>query len=187
MRTRRHAPSGAGEPSDAELVGAVAAGDRGALATLYDRHAPWLTLRLTRRCADAGTVDEVVQDTFVAVWKSARRYGGQGEVAAWVWGIAIHRLVDHLRKRRPVPMAAAVTAARSPRLASAEDELLLAVEHGDLSGALGRLSPELRAVVQATVLDGLTTREAARLLDIPPGTVKTRMMRARVQLREALT
>ena len=178
---------GAGGPSDGELLAAVAAGDRGALATLHDRHAPWLTLRLARRCADAGTVDEVVQDTFVAVWKGARRYGGQGEVAAWVWGIAIRRLVDHLRKRRPAPVAAAMTAARSPRLASAEDELLLAVEHGDLSGALDRLSPELRAVVQATVLDGLTTREAAHLLDIPAGTVKTRMMRARAQLREALT
>ena len=52
--------------------------------------------------------------------------------------------------------------------------------------ALRGLSPELRAVVQATVLDGLTTREAARLLGIPAGTVKTRMMRARIQLRGAL-
>ena len=178
---------GAAELSDAELLRSVAAGERDALATLYDRHSPWLSLRLARRCADVGIVDEVIQDTFVAVWRGARRYGGQGEVAAWIWGIAIHRLIDHLRKRRPAPVAAALAAARSPRLASAEDELLLAVEHGDLRGALTRLSPELRAVVQATVLDGLTTREAARLLDIPAGTVKTRMMRARVQLREALT
>lgn len=175
------------EPSDAELLTAVADGDRGALAILYGRHAPWLTLRLSRRCGDPGMVDEVVQDTFLGVWKGARRYRGQGEVAAWVWGIAIHRLIDQLRKRRPAALAAGVTPARSPRTASAEDELLLAVEHGDLSGALNRLSPELRAVVQATVLDGLTTREAARLLDIPAGTVKTRMMRARAQLREALT
>ncbi len=153
----------------------------GALATLYDRHAPWLTLRLARRCADAGMVDEVVQDTFVAVegrtpLRRPRRGGGVG------LGIAIHRLVDHLRKRRPAPVAAAMTAARSPRLASAEDELLLAVEHGDLSGALDGCRPSC-AVVQATVLDRLTTREAARLLDIPAGTVKTRMMRARTQLQ----
>jgi RNA polymerase sigma-70 factor (ECF subfamily) len=76
---------------------------------------------------------------------------------------------------------------RDEIVVSAEDEVLLGVEFGDLAGALARLSPELRAVVQATVLDGLTTREAARLLDIPPGTVKTRMMRARAQLREELT
>jgi hypothetical protein len=50
---------------------------------------------------------------------------------------------------------------------SAEEQVLLGVEYGDLGGALDRLSPELRAVVEATVLDGLTTREASRLLHIP--------------------
>ena len=75
---------------------------------------------------------------------------------------------------------------RSQPVLSAEEQVLLGVEHGDLAGALNRLSPELRAVLQATVLDGLTTREAARLLGIPQGTVKTRLMRARAQLREEL-
>ena len=60
------------------------------------------------------------------------------------------------------------------------------MEYGDLAGALDRLSPELRSVVQATVLDGLTTKEAGQLLGLPTGTVKTRMMRAKAQLREAL-
>ena len=69
---------------------------------------------------------------------------------------------------------------------SAEEEVLLGVEYGDLGGALRKLSPALRAVVQATVLDGLTSREAGRLLGIPAGTVKTRMRRARAQLREEL-
>ena len=64
--------------------------------------------------------------------------------------------------------------------------MLEGIEHGELAGALRALSPELRAVVQATVLDGLTTREAAQLLGIPSGTVKTRMMRARRELRGAL-
>ena len=71
-------------------------------------------------------------------------------------------------------------------LVSAEDLVLAGTEHGDLAGALRSLSPQLRAVVQATVLDGLTTREAAHLLGIPAGTVKTRMMRARTELRGAL-
>ncbi len=172
-------------PSDEELLAGMRSGDRAALATLYDRHAPWLTLRLARRCADPGIVDEVIQDTFVAVWRGSAGFTGQGEVAAWLWGISIRRLIDQFRKRRPVPVESVSPTA--PATASAEEELLMAVEHGDLGGALTKLSPELRAVVQATVLDGLTTREAARLLDIPAGTVKTRMMRARVQLREALT
>jgi RNA polymerase sigma-70 factor, ECF subfamily len=168
---------------DATLLAAVADGDRTALRSLYERHAPWLTLRLTRRCADPGIVEEVVQDTFVAVWRGARRYRGSGEVAAWVWGIGIRRLIDRLRAR-PLPIPTALD--RGGVVVSAEEQALLGVEHGDLGMALDRLSPELRAVMQATVLDGLTTREAAKLLGIPQGTVKTRLMRARHELREAL-
>ena len=69
---------------------------------------------------------------------------------------------------------------------SAEEQVLFAVEYGDLGGALGRLSPELRAVVQATILDGLTSKEAAHLLGIPQNTVKTRLHRAKAQLRDDL-
>jgi RNA polymerase sigma-70 factor (ECF subfamily) len=141
-------------------------------------------LRLSRRCADPGLVEEVVQDTFVAVWRGAGRYRGAGEVPAWIWGIGIRRMIDGLRRR---PARIPGTKAEGALMVSAEDEVLVGVEHGDLGAALGRLSPELRAVVQATVLDGLTTKEAATLLGIPQGTVKTRAARARRELREALT
>lgn len=167
---------------DYALLAAVATGDREAFAELYRRHAPWLVLRLSRRCADPGVVEEVVQDTFVAVWRGAARYRASGEVPAWIWGIGIRRLISRLRQR-PVAITRPHT---DETMVSAEDEVLIGVQHGDLGTALGRLSPELRAVVQATVLDGLTTREAATLLGIPQGTVKTRAARARRELREAL-
>ena len=167
--------------SDAQLLSAVADGDRAAFQELYRRHSPWLTLRLSRRCADADVVDQAVQDTFLAVWRKPQAYGGTGEVAAWLWGIGVRRLIDQLRRvRRPM------RATEEEVVVSAEERVLQGTEHGDLAGALQRLSPELRAVVQATVLDGLTTREASRLLGIPTGTVKTRMSRARTQMREAL-
>ena len=168
---------------DADLVAAVAEGDRQAFRLLYDRHAPWLTVRLSRRCADQDVVDDAVQDTFVTVWRDASRYEGRGDVAAWIWGIAVRRLIDGIRRRPRREFALRTRPEVEP---SVEEKVLLGVEHGDLAGALNRLSPELRAVVQATLLDGLTTREAARLLGIPAGTVKTRMMRARAQLREEL-
>lgn len=176
-----------GEPhdsavSDDDLLAAVCLGESAALRVLYERHEPWLTLRLARRCADPALVEEVVQDTFFAVWRGAGRYRGQGEVAAWIWGIAIRRLIDRLRRRR----VRAPLGGRGDAEPSAEELVLLGVEHGDLASAMEGLSPELRAVIQATALDGLTTCEAARLLKIPQGTVKTRLMRARRQLREAL-
>jgi len=173
---------------DSELLTAVAGGDLGALRVLYDRHAPWLSARLTRRCNSPEAVADVLQDTFVALWKGAERWRGDGEVAAWLWGIAIRRLVSRLRGRREVlvlPLEE-VVAARAPE-SSAEDMVLLGVQYGDLGAALQRLSPEMRAVVQATVLDGLTTREASRLLGIPANTAKTRLHRAKAQLRQNLT
>jgi RNA polymerase sigma-70 factor (ECF subfamily) len=159
-------------------------GDGAALRTLYDRHAPWLILRLSRRCGDPGVVDEAVQDTFLAIWRRPRGYQGSGSVPAGIWGIGVRRLIDQLRRRRIPALALSECPERGS--ASAEEQALESVEHGDLADALNRLSPELRAVVQATVLDGLTTREAGRLLGIPAGTVKTRMMRAKPRLREAL-
>jgi len=167
--------------ADAELLALIAGGHRDALAVLYRRHGPWLAVRLRHRCADDGLVAEALQDTFVAVWRGAAGYRGTGEAAAWIWGIAVRRLIGLLRRQRPAPAAAAEVT-----LVSAEELVLAGTEHGDLAGALRGLSPELRAVVQATVLDGLTTREASRLLGIPVGTVKTRMMRARIELRGAL-
>ncbi len=170
--------------TDGQLLEAIADGDRAAFDELYARHFAWLELRLSRRCADAGLVEEAIQDTFVTIWKKAGSYRGQGEVGAWVWGIGIRQLLNRMRRRKTPAWHLMV---RSDRLVSAEDTALLATEHGDLAGAIDSLSPELRAVVLATVVDGLTMREASRVLGVPSGTVKTRMMRARQQLREALT
>jgi RNA polymerase sigma-70 factor (ECF subfamily) len=154
-------------PSDATLMGLVAVGDEAAFEELYRRHAPWLQLRLDRRCSDPGVVDEALQDAFAAVW---------------LWGIAMRRLVDTLR-RQP---AAGYAQVPEGRVASAEDEVLLSVQFGDLQPALDRLSPELKVVVQAMVVDGLTAAETGRLLGVPQGTVKTRIRRAKGLLREAL-
>ena len=86
--------------TDAELARAISAGDRSALEALYARHAGWLLLRLQRRCADPGLVDEVLQDTFVAVWRNAGRWRGDGELGAWLWGIAVRRLGRVFERRR---------------------------------------------------------------------------------------
>src|SRR5919112_904936 len=69
---------------------------------------------------------------------------------------------------------------------AAEEQALLSVEYGDVGAALKKLSPEMRAVMQAVVLDGLTTKEAAKVLRVPENTVKTRLHRAKAHLRTEL-
>jgi len=176
----------AGEDEDAALLRAVTRGDEQALAALYDRHAGWLTIRLTRRCALPDVVDQAVQDTFLALWRGGDGYRGSGDVAAFIWGIGIRRLIDAIRRengaRRQLPWRT-----REPEVVvSAEDQVLVGIEHGRLGLALAGLSPELRGAIEATVLDGLTCAEAAILLGVPEGTVKSRCHRARLALRAAL-
>lgn len=169
-------------PSDATLLAAVADRDLIAFRGLYERHAGWLSVRLARRCNDRDLVADAVQDTFVAVWQKPAGFRGEGDIAAWLWGIAIRRLVSRLRTRRG-PAAAVEDTGPVP---AAEDQVLLSVEYGELGEALARLSPEMRAVIQAVVLDGLTAKEAAHLLHVPVSNVKTRLHRAKAHLRAAL-
>jgi RNA polymerase sigma-70 factor (ECF subfamily) len=178
--------------TDAALLRAVADGDSAAMATLYDRHAGWLHARLTRRCADPEMVREVLQDTFVTVWRSAAGHHGE-EAGGWLWTIAARRLVDtrraqeRARRIETAPMdAVRVEHQSAAAVPSAEERALAALEFADVGTALDRISPELREVLRATVVDGLTTRETARLLGIPEGTVKSRALRARAELRSAL-
>ena len=183
----------------------MAGRDEGALRELYGRHAAWISARLARRCADRDAVSDVLQDTFVAAWKGADRdavsdvlqdtfvaawkgadrYRGEGEAAAWLWGIAIRRLVSRLRKRVGFEAGPALLEVDSEDI-SAEEQVLRRLDYADVGGALARIAPELRVVLQLTVLDGLSTREAAVLLGIPRGTVKTRLQRARAKMREEM-
>jgi RNA polymerase sigma-70 factor, ECF subfamily len=173
--------------TDVDLLSLVAQGDEPALRELVERHSGWLLLRLRRRTADETLAQEALHDAFLTIWRKARSYRGDGDVGAWLWGIAIRQLVNRLRRRAaPIPVSARVISSLSPTVRSAEDELLVAVEHGAVGDALQALSPELRQVLQVTVIDGLSTREAAALLGIPQGTVKSRMRIARSRLREQL-
>ena len=89
-------------PGDETLLLAVAERDMGAFRTLYERHAGWLAIRLARRCNDRDLVADAIGDTFVAVWQKPGGFRGDGDIAAWLWGIAIRRLVSRLRTRGSV-------------------------------------------------------------------------------------
>src|ERR1700712_2487670 len=165
----------------------MAPGEEAALRELVERHSAWLLLRLERRTPDRDLALEAMHDTFVAVWRNPSAFRGEGDVGAWLWGVAIRQLVTRLRKKAaPLPMSAQVISSMSPTVRSAEDELLVAVEHGPVGDALRTLSPELRQVLRATVVGGLSTRGASHLLGIPQGTVKSRVRIVKSKLREQL-
>ncbi|KAB1117659.1 RNA polymerase sigma factor [Micromonospora aurantiaca] len=184
---------GGSRQDEERLLRQVARADLDAFDELYRRTSPWLAIRLRRRCADDGIVAEVLQDTYLTVWRAAGSFSGLrpspdapgGSAAGWIWTIAARRLVDALRRRARVQeVPTDVLPVRSAP--AAEDEALAGSFGSEVGAALDALAPELRAVLAAMVLDGLTVRETSVLLGVPEGTVKSRARRARNALREAL-
>ncbi|GAB6899094.1 RNA polymerase sigma factor [Kineosporia succinea] len=177
---------------DAALLRRVSRGDRAAFDELYRRTSPWLLVRLRRRCSDDDLVAEVLQDTYLAVWRAAGSFSGRSDgedtSAGWLWTIASHRLVDAFRRR--ARHAAETPTEEEPLVATepaAEDVVLRGHVSGEMEQALLALPPELRQVLSHMVLDGLTARETSVMLGVAEGTVKTRVRRARLALREALS
>ena len=174
---------------EGELVRPTAAGDRRAFDELYRRTAPWLLTRLRRRCADEDVVADVMQETYLSVWRAAGSFAGSGTAGSavgWLWTIAAHRLVDAFRRRARRNEAPAVPLTESVAPA-AEDEVMAGRVGHELERALLELPPEARLVLRAMVLDGLSVRETSLLLGVPESTVKSRARRARIALREALS
>lgn len=166
---------------DEELIRALAAADHTALRELFDRHAPWVAARL-RRQLPVDAVEDVLQETFIAVWRSAHRYQSTGAVGAWIWGIARRQAASWLRTHgRPEPVLES---------GSAEDAATTAIQRVDLQQALARLGPdgnEQRELVRLVFVEDRAVAEVARILDIPEGTVKSRVHRVRRRLRAYLS
>jgi RNA polymerase sigma factor (sigma-70 family) len=176
-----------GGMDDAALLRRISRQDRSAFDELYRRTSPWLLVRLRRRCADDELVAEVLQDTYLAIWRAAGSFAGQQDTTAgWLWTIASHRLVDAFRRRARHTSLPPAVAGPEQTAPAAEDVALFGHVSGELEQALLTLPPELRQVLKAMVLDGLTARETSLLLGVAEGTVKTRARRARAVLREAL-
>lgn len=169
-----------GVDDDNLLLAAVAAGDHTALRALFERHAPWLAVRL-RRLLPPHAVEDVLQETFIAVWRGAGRYGGEGAVGAWIWGIARRQAALWARtNNRPLPML---------ETASGPDPEAEAVTAVDLAAALAALGPaggEQRALVRMVYLEDRSLEDAAHRLGIPAGTAKSRLFRARAVMKRAL-
>jgi RNA polymerase sigma-70 factor (ECF subfamily) len=169
----------------------VAAGQIGGLETLYDRYhtmAYALALRIT---TETGLAEDVVQDSFLGVWRNAGRYvEDKGSVRGWLLAIVRHRAIDAIRRNRngvalgeesEEPLPAALTVPDVwPEVAGRLDAELV-------RGALVHLPPAQREVIELAYFDGLTQREIATRTGAPLGTVKSRMRLGLVALRNELT
>jgi len=168
---------------DDELIASLAGGDDTALRQLFARHAPWLAARL-RKALPPHDVEDVLQETFLAVWKNARTYRPLGTPEAWLWAIARNQAALLLRKRGPA------TDALLDQDGPADDPAESATVRADLAAAaaaaLGPPGCPEREVWRLMYEEDRSVAEVAELMGVPEGTVKSRAHRARRLLRAAL-
>lgn len=167
------------------MIDRLADGDDAALRDLFNRHAPMLATRL-RALLPVVDVEDVLQETFIAAWRGARRYRPDGAVGAWLWGIVRRQAALLLRRRGPTGVPLHLLEATS---AVTSDPAEAAVSRADLARAVAGLgppgSPE-RDVWQLLYLEQHSVAEIAVLQGVPEGAVKSRAYRTRRLLRVVL-
>ena len=171
--------------SDAALLRSVANGDAASLARLYERHAGPLFGYLYRLAGDRMTAEEILQDTMLAVWRSAAAFEGRSKVSTWLFGVARRQAHNRLRGRAS-PEAIADLPDR-PDLGAGPDELAIAAAGGTpVAAAIDRLPDHHRDVIALVFVAGLPLADVAEVLSIPVGTVKSRLHHARAAVAAAL-
>lgn len=177
-------------PSDAELVERALAGSQDAHRALMDRHASGVFNLIARMVREAGVAEELAQDTFVKAFGALRSFDPSYKFVNWILRIAHNTAIDHLRRRRPdtvsidedVPGQAVTEALADQREASPFDRAAHADLRADLETALAKLRPEYRRMVVMRYLEDLSYEDIAQILDLPLGTVKSHLHRARAEM-----
>ena len=171
--------------TDAELIGLIAGGDRRAFEELHRRYARSVLGIALRRIGDRGRAEDVTQDTFASVWRSAGRYDpARGQAASWLYTVARNAIVDGLR-RRPPP-----TVANPPEVPAGDPGPADAAETEWVSWRVHRavetLPEQERSLVELAYWSGLSQSEIAEYVGLPLGTVKTRTRAALRRLADEL-
>lgn len=168
------------------IVARIAQGDRDALAELYGRYQRPLYAYLCLTTPDPGLAEEIFQDTLFAVWRNARAYKGESSVRSWLYGIARRQAHNSLRRFKP-PLVAAAELETLRCLKPGPETLALAgATRETLAAAIADLSPPLRETLMLVVVHELTYQEAAEVLEVPIGTVRSRLSNARRALQPLL-
>lgn len=170
---------------DFELVKRLAEGDQTALSELYAVYGQRLYAYALRLVDDPALAEDVVQDVLVVVWRSARKYRGDGRVIAWLLGIVHHTAMKTFRGRSQ-PLSETVAESITATDPSPEEVVLRQEQSQWVQRGLQDLSPDHRAVLDLVFYQGLRLNEVAEVCNCPVGTVKSRLSYARQHLRGVL-
>ncbi|MBY8888150.1 RNA polymerase sigma factor SigM [Streptomyces sp. PTM05] len=179
------------ESDDAELLARHVAGDPDAFGELARRHRDRLWAVAVRTLGDPEEAADAVQDAFVSAFRAAHTFRGQSAVTTWLHRITVNACLDRARKAASRRTDAVSDTDQLESLLEPHESAAAPAERGELHreliGALGTLPPDQRAALVLVDMQGYPVAEAARILDVPPGTVKSRCARGRARLLPLLT
>ena len=188
-------PKRLSQEEERRLLARLKARDESALSELYDEMAPWVLGLAYRILQDDDEAEEVVGNVFTQVWRHADRHDARrGPLVPWILSIARNRALDLLRRRRRWwrkaerwERARVIDGSdNTPAASAAEASVPGFPVHREVHQALAALPEEQRRVVALAYFEGLSHSEIAKRLDVPLGTVKTRMRIAQGKLADAL-
>jgi RNA polymerase sigma-70 factor (ECF subfamily) len=170
----------------------------GQLQEAVSRHLPMLYRRAHRYVGDQDDAEDAVQDALLSAYKHLDQFRGTAQMTTWLTTIVTNCALSQLRKRTrhphlslDEPVGEGQDYAAADMLAdvrpSPESECIKSDLQGYLMRCVQKLSPSMRKVVQLCELDGLTTKEAALVLGLPLGTVKSQVLRARIKLKRIVS
>lgn len=170
------------EEPDARLMQEIVNRDRQAFQRLYDLSYPRLRFFLLRMLKDPSMVDDVLVETYAAVWKSAKNYRGKAKVTTWIFGIArnlAHKELSKLRPHDDIDNFPNLSNNTTPEPESSNRNQLVRM-------AMDKISEKHREVLDLAFFHDLTYPEISDLLVIPVNTVKTRIFHAKKAFEESL-
>jgi RNA polymerase sigma factor, sigma-70 family len=171
---------------DSQIIKRIAKGDRQALSELYARYQRVLFNYLLQLTPDRGLAEEILQDTLVAVWQCARNFESRSSVQTWLIGIARRQAHNELRRHK-LPLADEVALEELVAIGPEPEDLVLAdIARDELVAAFHLLAPVHREILVLSFIHEFSYREIAKILSVPPGTVKSRLSNARRALRNLL-
>jgi RNA polymerase sigma-70 factor (ECF subfamily) len=170
---------------DADLLAKVVEGDHGAFAILMRKHEDRVFAVCLRIMGNRSAALDAAQETFLTLYRKANQYQATAAVGTWLYRIAVNTCYDLLRKERRRP-SEAMPSYLDPADARAGDAYTSVELRPSVEAALATLSPDFRAVVVLSDIEGMSLPEVANALDVPVGTVKSRLFRARRQLAGVL-
>lgn len=177
--------------SDDQLVTAAREGDRAAVDALLRRHYPRLRALCGRLTGDPSDADDACQEALVALVRGLPRFDGRSSFATWAYRVATNTCLDELRRRRRRPLLPTREDDAQPSMdgppAAGTDVGDRVAARLDVDAALAQLAPEFRAAVVLRDLCQLSYDEIAHVLDVPVGTVRSRIARGRAALLPLLT